>query len=201
MIISVNEVARLIGLAPDQWKGQCYVIAKMCIEMVLTEVTGAKLRYGHYTGPISHRSMFRTNIKAGFCQHGWVELPDGQVYDPTRWVFEDRNPYIYVGSADQYDIGGQAIRNKFRGPAPAHDLTGKQVVLPLDEISMGIARSMLNDMRPDGGFDMYQVWWLATEDPKRMGVEFSKKFYKALDETGNLPLVPIDNRRYVEEHN
>jgi hypothetical protein len=42
--------------------------------------------------------------------HGWVLLPDGNVFDPTRWVFEGILPYLYEGPADFYDEG----RNRFR---------------------------------------------------------------------------------------
>lgn len=48
--------------------------------------------------------MFYTRSKAGFCRHGWVELEDGCVLDPTRWVFEHVEPYIYVGDPSDFEF-------------------------------------------------------------------------------------------------
>jgi hypothetical protein len=100
---------------------------------VASQLVGAKLIpgsavYGHWTGPIAKDSYFhRLGAGAGpFVRHGWILLPDERVCDPTRWVFEDVAPYLYVGEADHYDEGGDKFRVAMYGdrppPAPQGEL-------------------------------------------------------------------------------
>lgn len=48
------------------------------------------------------KKQWRTDAK-GHVVHTWVEMPDGSIIDPTRWVFEGSWPYTYRGVADFYD--------------------------------------------------------------------------------------------------
>ena len=92
--LSVSAVEAAIGIPAEKWKGRCYAIACAIVEFNLVEGTAV---YGHWTGPIAATSLFANRRDLGFCHHGWIILKDGRVLDPTRWVFESVDPYIFVG--------------------------------------------------------------------------------------------------------
>lgn len=57
------------------------------------------------------RSCFREQRELSFIPHGWVLMPDGRIFDPTRWTFEAKSPYLYVGpDRDEYDKGSNQLR-------------------------------------------------------------------------------------------
>jgi len=97
-IVNVKLVAKVIGVRTSKWLGNCYGIATAMIDAGL--VPGGVAVYGHWTGPIARTSFFAARRDYGFCQHGWIVRDDADhtVIDPTRWVFEDRAPYVYVGT-------------------------------------------------------------------------------------------------------
>ena len=39
-----------------------------------------------------------------FVPHGWIVTNEDEVVDPTRWVFENVEPYIFVGIDDHADF-------------------------------------------------------------------------------------------------
>lgn len=95
--LRVAEVEQAIGVPAQDWKGRCFEIASL---LVKTGLVKGHVVYGHWIGPIARSSVFADRAHLGFCNHGWVLLDDGEtVIDPTRWVFEDKDPYIFKGSA------------------------------------------------------------------------------------------------------
>jgi hypothetical protein len=90
----VNEVAEAIGIPTSEWAGNCYAIACALVKANVVQGTAV---YGHWTGAIHRNSYFRDRRHLPFCPHGWVLTDDGYVVDPTRWTFEAKAPYIYVG--------------------------------------------------------------------------------------------------------
>jgi len=98
--ITVKEIEQAIGIPADDWKGNCHAIA---CEVVKAGLVEGEAVYGHWRGPVAKTSMFyRENSGLGICRHGWVETADGFILDPTRWVFEDTEPYIFIGDPE-YD--------------------------------------------------------------------------------------------------
>lgn len=89
--LTVKRVEKVLGQRASKWKGNCFGIAGALVAKKLVEGVAV---YGFYHGPIAKTSMFAGRA---FTHHGWVLQPDGTVVDPTRWVFEDVEPYIYVG--------------------------------------------------------------------------------------------------------
>jgi hypothetical protein len=83
-----------IGVPLDHWFGQCHMVAVLIHHAGLV---GGSVCYGKYRGDISTKSP----LHGVTTRHGWIEV-DGQVYDPTRWVWEGVEPYIYLGSGDEY---------------------------------------------------------------------------------------------------
>jgi len=96
--LNISVVEKKIKVKASKWKGRCFEIASAMVSAGL--VKGVAV-YGHWVGPIARSSHFADRRKLGFTNHGWVILEDGEtVVDPTRWVFEDRQPYIFVGQKE-----------------------------------------------------------------------------------------------------
>lgn len=193
---SVVKVEAVIGVQTEEWKGNCYGIASLCLDKGL--VPNGILRYGHYRGPIHKDSMFAKSRGMGFCQHGWIELPDNTVWDPTRWVFENVEPYIYIGKNDHYDVGGNIHRMATRMPAPKFDESAKMIELVAEDAVLNIVKDILRDHRQGNKFTINQVGWIANEDPRTFG-NMAKSFYKSLEKCKMDAFVPVDNWRMVME--
>lgn len=110
--MNVNEIAEAIGFPLDKWDGHCYQVVAAFLETDVLE--DAVPVTGYYDTPET------------WCDHAWLQLPDGRICDPTRFQFEDREPYIYIGPADGcYDEDGvrhekelENIRARFFPPTP-----------------------------------------------------------------------------------
>lgn len=96
MNIDIQKVEKAIGIPALEWKGRCFEIASAMVQRKVVEGTAV---YGHWVGSIAQSSFFSDKRALGFCNHGWVVLHDElTVVDPTRWVFEDKRPYIFIGT-------------------------------------------------------------------------------------------------------
>ena len=194
----VNEVAQKIKWDVQEWKGNCYGVANACNE---AGVVNGKLRYGHYTGPIHKNSLFKKNIPIGFCQHGWIELPGNQIFDPTRWVFENKPPYIYVGKNDYYDVGGNKFREATRTEPPKYLDTDKkkEVDIPLD--LKNFINEILKDTRKEtNDYTLRQLMYLANTPP-RLLEPFGKEIFTILKDNYLKGFIPLDNWELVMESN
>lgn len=96
----IKDVAKAIGIPIKQWEGNCYAISCAMVKKVIVK---GKAVYGHWTGPVSRSSVFYQTSQIGFVRHGWIVMPDESVVDPTRWVFEDAFPYIFVGEKPDHE--------------------------------------------------------------------------------------------------
>lgn len=186
-MIKVSEAVKKIGIPVKEWDGACYAIA---CTFVRCGVVKGKPAYGHWRGPISPKSSFAGRGALGFVHHGWIELPNQKICDPTRWVFEAVKPYIYVGYNDYYDAGGNVFREEIMEQPPAFNPTEKVVSFP----SITTAVSFLGS--PPYCFG--QLFWLANLPLPYLG-EDAKKIYTALKNASFGALVPIDNYRMVME--
>ncbi|MCP4427241.1 MAG: hypothetical protein GY803_22360 [Chloroflexi bacterium] len=108
--LDVGVVSAVIGLAPSKWAGQSYATAVALVRHGLIKGT---VRYGYWLGPVAPESPF---FGRPIISHGWVDLGDDHVCDPTRWVFEAVDPYIYEGPNDHYDFGGNYLRALIGNP-------------------------------------------------------------------------------------
>lgn len=202
-VITLQQLERAFGMPAKKWAGKCYGVACAASRLIAR----SRPICGHYLGKVCPTSMFATSALAGFVQHGWVLLKDGHVLDPTRWVFEGKKPYIYVGSAKDYDEGGNAHRTTMLGKPPEFDPDEKVVkigtvmlasepwcfverVLRLDRITE-------EDYEP-GTVNVGQLHWLANLDPHTMEGH-ARAIYKMLKKLNLVGFIPIDNRRAAEE--
>lgn len=194
----VNEVAKAIKWDVQDWKGNCYGVASACKE---ANIIDGKLRYGHYTGPINRNSIFNKNIGIGFCQHGWLELPNNRVFDPTRWVFENVEPYIYIGKNDYYDVGGNKFRQLNRKEPPVYSDKDKkkEVDLPVD--LKNFINEILKDTRKEtNDYTLQQLMYLGNTPPKLLE-PFAKEIFSLLQKNYLKAFIPIDNWKLVMESN
>lgn len=101
-IPTIAACEKAIGVAAERWKGRCFEIASAIVAAKLVRGTAV---YGHWLGEVNRKSFFYHEPKRPFIQHGWILLADSRVLDPTRWVFEAKAPYLFVGEPpDDWDI-------------------------------------------------------------------------------------------------
>jgi hypothetical protein len=197
-VLDVREWERRIGEGAESWKGRCYDIATRGVACGL--VPGVAV-YGHYLGAVHADSMFAPKAWVGFQRHGWVRAAGGVLYDPTRWVFEAVDPYVFTGKADacrEYDEGGCGVRQQFRQPPPKMvsgyaknwDVVMRPDLSPNDTALLGC---LIGDGE---GFTRARLYWLANHGPEELG-EACKPFYRWLRENKMQSAVPADNWRRV----
>jgi len=201
-VIKIEQIEAEFGLPAREWTGKCYQVACAAAELV----EGGEAVYGHYLGPVHESSV--SAGRAAFVQHGWVLLPDGRILDPTRWAFEGREPYLYVGENDHYDEGGNGLRTAFQGGPPefnpedrTYEIT--QSMLPSGawgwmEKALGLDGLLLNDGYEPGTVSLQQLHWIANMDPRSMEGH-AKDVYAMLERLGLEAHVPFDNWNMVEK--
>jgi hypothetical protein len=129
----IDVIVRMIDtpkLDVNNWKGNCYHVACQIVKQDVL-MTECRAVYGHYLGPISPDGYFKARIGMPFVQHGWVEFPNGDIIDPTRWVFEAKQPYIALIEHDnvvleEYDEGGNQWREATTDPPPKYSKDDEQ---------------------------------------------------------------------------
>jgi len=101
--LTVADVENAIGVPVKDWSGQCYAVACAILRAKLLKGRPA---YGHWIGDVHPKSPFYERTRVPFQRHGWIVVEErgphaerpGLIVDPTRWVFEAKEPYIFVGS-------------------------------------------------------------------------------------------------------
>lgn len=204
-MIALQQLEEHIGTPAEEWAGACYGIACKAAELV----DGARPVYGHFLGAVHPKSVFAAASRAGFVQHGWVVLPDGKVIDPTRWVFECKKPYIYIGPAGvDYDEGGNQFRTASIGSPPRFDPDEKTInisssMLPTEawnfiESTLGLQDMFMEDGYEPGDVNVKQLGWVANLDPRLMQGQASV-IYGLLERLHMAGFIPYDNRVMVKE--
>jgi hypothetical protein len=204
--LTLAHVEERVGGGALDWEGNCFAIA-----CVVAELLGGRASavYGHYTGPVDPGGYW-SPAPHGFHQHGWVRLPDGRVLDPTRWSFENVEPYLYLGEADHYDEGGNDFRDLFRGPPPPwrwdpKDSKTRPVALTTvtdrsDPVYVVIARILGRDQVRFGEclvITAEQLFYVANTHYDKLAPA-QPEIYYAFEQAGWLQAVPIDNQRRAQ---
>lgn len=178
-----------INVPTEQWAGSCYAVA---CAFVQTGLKGTP-RYGHWTGPVSRHCQIDRWVEQSIIHHGWVEMPDGIIVDPTRWVFEAAKPYIYVGENDYYDVGGNKLREEMLSPYPKYDRAKAQKHVDFGEATEFVRKLTRSQRR---AFTIEQLCWIANLPLSRLGTH-AKRVYSCLIAADLAGMIPIDNRRFV----
>lgn len=200
---TLAQAEKALGEPATEWVARCYEIAGRIVGAKLCP-PGSVAVYGHWLGPIAENSYFHEYSTAPFVRHGWVLLPDGRVLDPTRWVFEDAKPYLYIGPSDQYDEGGNEWRDASHGAAPSFTPSDRVYTLDVPrstcEFLKSLLPSTLTDLAGQLVVDAKQLAWLANMSPQKLGPH-ALPVFTAICKTGSTALIPIDNLRRIEREN
>lgn len=205
-MITIPEIEKAFDLPAAEWPGRCYEVAVVAAGLA----EGATAVYGHYLGRVAPGTLFTG--RPGFVRHGWVVLASGIVVDPTRWVFEGVEPYLFVSPlTDEYDEGGNQLRRVLQGEAPVFHSHDRVVniathMLPapawmwMEEI-LNLQKNFGDEDYEPGDVSFTQLLWIANLDPRAMGVdgEHAESIYTMLDKLDQAALIPIDNQRMVEQ--
>ncbi len=200
-VVTLARAEEIVGQPASKWRGECYgVSCKLADSGALPRSTAV---YGTYLGPVSKSSTF--DCRRPFQRHGWVLYGEGALLDPTRWVFEDVEPYLYWSSANDkdYDEGNSAVRKLFQRPAPRFNPLEKRTVLSrgvLPHTDWKNILGMLDDSpeRPARTICLSEVFWLANLTLDALG-EMARPLFLALQAVSHEAMIPVDNFRRVVE--
>lgn len=186
----MEALAEKIQLPLDRWAGNCYSVACQLTEKNLVE---GKPVYGLYFGPISAKC--EKFAGRPFTHHGWI-VRGRTLRDPTRWVFEARDPYLFVSDVDDtnYDAGGNWFRTLWASePRPfCEGLPLVKLPQDLDEVAKIF---LAKEYRPE--ITVAQLGWLASMPLQHLQEMAEPLFRWIIDEYQQPGLIPIDNRREV----
>jgi len=175
-----------------KWHKRCHEIAHRIVDAGLVE---GSVCYGHYLGPIDPDGRWSNREGLAFQRHGWILLPDGRILDPTRFSFENKDPYLYIGeNADEYDEGGNVFRGAMMESCPSPDETNYKKKLKLKAPA---ASKPLFEMLTDTPFSKMtfeQLHWVANIPYNQLDFA-AGPIYQVLIDSNFAALIPIDNRR------
>jgi hypothetical protein len=193
--LSVQEVAKATGIPVETWPENCYAIACALVKAKLVE---GKPMYGHWLGPVDPNCRFAGRP---IVSHGWVETgrekfgPHEAVYitDPTRYVFEGKEPYIWRGvDFDEfYDLGGNRLRAMLQRPVPTYNAE-EHVDLVGSVEDMGFVFNLLGS----SAVDKNRLFWLANLPLQALG-ERAKAVYQMIVDAGLKAAIPLDNYELI----
>ena len=208
--LTVEAVERQYGYSTAEWEGQCSRVAAAVVDLL--GHASARRVYGHYYGPISHRSIiWGARRHLPFQHHGWVVLGDGRVLDPTRWSFEAKEPYIaLLENTGDYDEGGERVRAFMVMPWPEYGASDVGELEPepaerllnvkLSNVEVLVLKSLgaKIDRTADGAslLSPIQLGWIACLPRVWLG-EHCKSIYRVLIDLGFKALIPLDNYNYI----
>lgn len=229
MSLDIEHVAHLIGTKVAWWAGDCHGISTAIVKMdALRSLGGRDTTYtvtrGHWLGPVAVSSRFGSRRGLPFIAHSWIQshglvLPMGEVYhgiladrstfrivhnpiiDPTRFVFDGKDPYIYVGPNDYYDAGGNAWRHENMPTLPPFNPDLKLIHLSLPAvtewwIAVQLAGQPTGADYPYGYYNYALIMWLGNLSLTLLG-EHAKPIFKAIVDAGQGAAIPLDNRIMV----
>ena len=196
-----------VGFPTSEWVMRCHEVATLLLRSgVLDEMQETHGRavaaYGLYRGGIAPGSPFARTRQP---RHGWIEFSLGLVVDPTRWVFENGPPEIWVGTIGDYDFGACELRQNSRLNRRAQPPTHRGDVAQhrWDGNDIDITRR-LDGMLRDGGrlvrdrtMTQEQAHWLANTAPQTLS-DIALPLVGWLDRQGLGCLLPGDVRDILD---
>lgn len=97
--LTIPLIEKAIQWPVATWEGNCYTVACAIVEAGLIK---GRAVYGHYKGPVADTGYWAKRKGQLFQRHGWIMLEDDRIMDPTRWSFEDKEPYIAIFEDDVF---------------------------------------------------------------------------------------------------
>lgn len=199
---SVEECVLATEITADKWPMNCHAVAMAICNSGL--LPGFRPTYGHYFGEIADDSPFGGRV---FPRHGWaIHKRAGVIVDPTRWVFESRDPYIFAcekGDScwDDYDMGGERFQTALGGHRrfPHDGLCAGENQRKYENLSFAPpADEFVKDVfGHDDWLYQEQMFWLANASPNALE-ELAVLIYDTImAEPSRRGWIPVDYRNYV----
>lgn len=186
--LRISHIEKAVKLPTSKWHGKCTLISNAVIQCGL--VIGSPI-YGHYLGPVDPAGFWGDKSGGGFVQHGWVLLRDGRVLDPTRFSFENIDPYIHIGPAEpDYDEGGNAWRMSMRVPCPGPG-SGKPANLKTEHRFIEKLFERFTNT-PFKEMTWHQANWVANLTHEELGLGLTS-IYETLANNNAKGFIPHDN--------
>lgn len=185
---TINEMAKAIDFPVDKWPGNCYSVA---CDIVKAKLVRGNPRYGIYHGHINEDSVFAGRQ---ITRHGWIERRTTLV-DPTRWVFESVDPYIYIGPKDDpdYDFGGNQLMKSLLQPPPIFDSKSNHWKVP-NHLLTFVQSVLVSNGKVVCSL---QLIWLASLPLDMLRDHAEPLFLWIRDDVGMPGFIPVDNRDFV----
>ena len=196
-----EALAKAIEIPTEEWPGCCHKIAALALNVGFVK---GELCYGMYTGHIAEDSYFADYSHLGFCRHGWIEKEDGTIFDPTRWVLESVDPYIYEAKNHRdYDYGMARFKEEVQRanptPCPRFTENQKQYEFPDDESLTRFIKTVCGMPDSQKKVSRDQIFWIANRVPQHLGAN-AAAVYQWIADQGQKVYIPIDfQRRYLKK--
>jgi hypothetical protein len=215
--VNIQNVAKKIKVPVEQWVGNCDLIALAMIRYGVVNGRRGKRVRGLWVGPINPESYFGYRADIPLVPHSWIQMTDTRmpvrfqdesgnlvfrmmddpIVDPTRFAFEGKPPYIYIGPSDHYDARGDGLRAVMEQRYSPLDRAEKSSI-PLSlpgktEYWIGM---QVQFTYPYGWYPYSLCFWLANLSLDRLG-EHARPIYEALVKAGHEALIPLDNREEI----
>jgi hypothetical protein len=112
LLPSIEQIEAAIGPV-ESWKGNCYGVADALLnsgllQPVIDRFGMIQVTYGQYFGVVLKGNQFSDKA---LIRHGWLELEEGIVIDPTYWVFVNEEPELRVCGVEDYDLAARRLRS------------------------------------------------------------------------------------------
>lgn len=188
----IDRVGALIGIPVEHWPGKCYEVACAMIQAFRWGARAAPV-YGLFKGHISSECT----LFSGMARHGWIQLQDGRMVDPTRWVFRAKAPVIEVfvpGSdafdqaREDYDEGAQALAAFSTLP----EMDSRQPAHTLPKFLQEIWSRVTIEVCPPETASVNQLAWLVRTAASRVTIHESIELCAWYERQGLDGLVPVD---------
>jgi len=197
--LTLEKAEKVLQWPAKEWAGKCFAVASKLVECKLVDGVAV---YGHFLGSIHPQSMFAGKL---LVHHGWVNLTDGGLLDPTRWVFAHCAPFLYWSPTvgDDYDEGGNRWREEHVQPPPPMTDSDKKVFFRRADLPPATQQWLAKTLGGLTGATLFmlsmgQVFWLANLPLTVLGIH-AKPLFEVLEKQGKEVAVPIDNFRRVKE--
>lgn len=136
LLPTMDQIVELLG-PPEGWVHNCYATATQLLgsgllQPIVDAFGPLRLGYGNYDGWVAKDTPYHGKP---VIRHGWIELEEGIVIDPTQWVFTGDEPSLAVVGITDYDFGACRFKQSVR----------QDVVPPAYEPEHGVIRWTVND--------------------------------------------------------
>ena len=120
-------------------------------------------------------------------------MSNGKISDPTRWCFEQVEPYIFVGGDACYDAGGNDLRMENIKPCPEFNPSHKECKVKFPKSCNHFVMDLVGN---PPYFTINHAFWLANLSLKVLS-PYAKEIFTAFDKSNEGSLIPMDNYNII----